>query len=57
MNYLLGELERLSYLDRRGRPDDQRSKRVHLASRGEALRRAIRRTVTKIEAKKDRLIF
>ena len=50
MNYLLGQLEHLGYLDRRDDPDDLRSKRVHLTPRGEALRRAIRRTVTKIEA-------
>lgn len=50
MNYLLGQLEQLGYLDRRDDPDDLRSKRVHLTSRGEALRRAIRRTVTQIEA-------
>ena len=50
MNYLLGQLEQLGYLDRRDDPDDLRSKRVHLTRRGEALRRAIRRTVTTIEA-------
>lgn len=50
MNYLLGQLERLGYLDRRDDPDDLRSKRVYLTPRGEALRQAIRRTVTKIEA-------
>ncbi len=50
MNYLLGQLEHLGYLCRRDDPDDLRSKRVHLTPRGEALRRAIRRTVTKIEA-------
>ena len=50
MNYLLGQLEHLGYLDRRDDPDDLRSKRVHLTPRGEALKRAIRRTVIKIEA-------
>src|SRR5215216_3753580 len=30
MNYLLGQLEQLGYLDRREDPTDQRSKRVHL---------------------------
>ena len=49
MNYLLGQLEQLGYVDRRDDPDDQRSKRVHLTRRGEALRAAIRRTVTAIE--------
>src|SRR4051812_2566014 len=49
MNYLLGQLEQLGYLHRRDDPDDQRSKRVHLTERGQALRRSIRRTVSKIE--------
>ena len=50
MNYLLGQLEQLGYVERREDPDDLRSKRVHFTTRGEALQRAIRRTVTKIEA-------
>lgn len=50
MNYLLGQLEQLGYVERRDDPDDLRSKRVHMTARGEALRRTIRRTVTKIEA-------
>src|SRR5437867_10897756 len=34
LNYQLGELERLDYLERRPDPDDQRSKRVALTPRG-----------------------
>ena len=34
LNYLLGELERLDYLERRPDPDDLRSKRVVLTPRG-----------------------
>ena len=34
LNYLLGELERLDYLERRPDPDDLRSKRVALTPRG-----------------------
>ena len=49
MNYLLGQLEGLGYVERRDDPDDQRSKRVHLTARGESLRVVIRRTVGKIE--------
>lgn len=49
MNYLLGQLERLGYVERRDDPEDLRSKRVHLTARGEALRRVIRRTVSTIE--------
>lgn len=49
MNYLLGQLEHRGYLRRIDDPDDQRSKRVHLTERGEALREVIRRTVGDIE--------
>ena len=34
LNYLLGELERLGYLERRPDPDDLRSKRIALTARG-----------------------
>ena len=34
LNYLLGELERLGYVERRPDPDDLRSKRVALTARG-----------------------
>src|SRR5438067_7776965 len=34
LNYLLGQLERLDYLERRADPDDRRSKRVALTPRG-----------------------
>lgn len=49
MNYLLGQLEGLGYVERRDDPDDQRSKRVHLTTRGEELRTVIRATVGSIE--------
>src|SRR5438874_11030618 len=45
LNYLLGELERLGYLERRPDPDDLRSKRVALTSRGIAAVAAIRAAV------------
>lgn len=54
MNYLLGQLEGLGYVDRQDDPDDQRSKRVHLTARGEALRTVIRRTVGAIEDELER---
>jgi DNA-binding MarR family transcriptional regulator len=50
MNYLLGQLEQLGYLIREDDPDDQRSKRIQLTARGEAVRRTIRRTVRQIES-------
>jgi DNA-binding MarR family transcriptional regulator len=50
MNYLLGQLERLGYLTRRGDAEDQRYKRVHLTARGQAAGRAIREIVREVEA-------
>ena len=49
LNYLLGELERLGYLERRPDPDDLRSKRVALTPRGSAAIRVIREAVGEIE--------
>jgi DNA-binding MarR family transcriptional regulator len=50
LNYLLGELERLGYLERRPDPDDLRSKRVALTPRGTAAIGVIRDAVGEIEA-------
>ena len=50
LNYLLGELERLGYLERRPDPDDLRSKRVGLTRRGTAAIRVIREAVGEVEA-------
>jgi DNA-binding MarR family transcriptional regulator len=50
MNYLLGQMQQLGYLTRDDDPDDQRFKRVHLTERGRAAARAIRESVTEIEA-------
>ncbi len=49
LNYLLGELERLGYLDRRPDPDDLRSKRIVLTVRGIAAVAAIRDAVADLE--------
>src|SRR5918994_428559 len=49
LNYLLGELERLEYLQRRPDPDDLRSKRVALTRRGAAAIDVIRDAVAEIE--------
>jgi len=49
VNYLLGELERLGYLERRADPDDRRSKRIALTRRGELAGRTIRDAVSEIE--------
>jgi DNA-binding MarR family transcriptional regulator len=50
LNYLLGELERLGYLERRPDPDDLRSKRVALTRRGVSAIRVIREAVEEMEA-------
>ena len=49
LNYLLGELERLGYLERRADPDDLRSKRIALTPRGIAAVGVIREAVGEIE--------
>jgi DNA-binding MarR family transcriptional regulator len=49
VNHLLGQLERLGYLERRPDPDDLRSKRVALTRRGKAAVRVIREAVTEVE--------
>lgn len=49
MNYLLGQLEALGYLERRSDPEDLRSKRVHLTERGEATKEVIRAAVREVE--------
>src|SRR3990170_9132044 len=50
LNYLLGELERLDYLERRPDPDDLRSKRVALTPRGTSAISVIREAVGEVEA-------
>ncbi len=49
LNYLLGELERLDYLERRPDPDDLRSKRVALTPRGTSAIHVIREAVGEVE--------
>jgi DNA-binding MarR family transcriptional regulator len=49
LNYLLGELERLGYLERRADPDDRRSRRIGLTSRGVGAVGVIREAVSEIE--------
>jgi DNA-binding MarR family transcriptional regulator len=50
LNHLLGQLERLGYLERRPDPDDRRSKRLVLTRRGTAAITVIRDSVGEIEA-------
>jgi DNA-binding MarR family transcriptional regulator len=49
LNYLLGELERLGYLERRPDPQDLRSRRIALTRRGEHAIEVIRDAVAEIE--------
>src|SRR6266536_5411341 len=49
LNYLLGELERLGYLERRADPDDLRSKRIALTRRGASVVPVIRAAVIEVE--------
>lgn len=50
LNYLLRELERLGYLERKPHPDDLRSKRIVLTQRGIAAVGVIRDAVAEVEA-------
>jgi len=49
LNYLLGELERLGYLERRPDPDDLRSRRIALTERGQRIIPVIREAVAELE--------
>jgi DNA-binding MarR family transcriptional regulator len=49
LNYLLGQLERLEYLERLPDPDDQRSKRIAVLPRGRSAIHVIRDAVGEIE--------
>jgi DNA-binding MarR family transcriptional regulator len=49
LNYLLGDLERLGYLERLPDPDDRRSRRIALTERGRALIPVIRGAVSDTE--------
>jgi DNA-binding MarR family transcriptional regulator len=50
LNYLLGELERLGYLERMPDPDDLRSKRIALTERGNTIVPVIRGAVAELES-------
>ena len=50
LNYLLGELERLGYIERLPNPDDLRSRRISVTKRGDAIAAVIREAVAEIEA-------
>jgi DNA-binding MarR family transcriptional regulator len=49
LNYLLGQLERLGYLERHADPRDQRFTRIALTDRGQRAARAMRDIVLEVE--------
>lgn len=49
LNYILGDLERLGYLERHPDPDDRRARRIAITDRGLALVPVIRNAVSEIE--------
>lgn len=49
VNYLLGELERRGYVQRRADPDDLRSRRIVLTRRGEQAAWVMREAVAEVE--------
>jgi DNA-binding MarR family transcriptional regulator len=49
LNYLLGQLEELGYLERNDDPDDRRSKRVRVTKRGWDAGQAMRAAVGEVE--------
>ncbi len=50
LNYLLGQMEQLGYLVREDDAEDQRSKRIRVTPRGDAMIAAIREIVHEVEA-------
>jgi DNA-binding MarR family transcriptional regulator len=54
LNYLLGQLERLGYLQRNDDPRDQRFKRIALTDRGRRAAQAMRDIVRHIESEWER---
>jgi DNA-binding MarR family transcriptional regulator len=49
LNYILGQVEDLGYVERRIDPADQRSKRIALTARGRKAGQVMRRTVAELE--------
>ena len=49
LNYLLGQLERLGYLERVNDPDDLRGKRIHVTERGDAAIGTMRAAIRDLE--------
>jgi DNA-binding MarR family transcriptional regulator len=56
LNYLLGDLERLGYLERRPDQDDSRGRRICLTERGRAATRVMRSAARSVEREWERRI-
>ncbi len=56
VNYQLGELERMGYIERRPHPDDLRAKQVVLTERGIAAGLVMREAVAEVEAEWSELL-
>jgi DNA-binding MarR family transcriptional regulator len=56
LNYLLGNLERAGYLERRPHPDDSRSRRIVLTARGLGAVKVIRDAVAELETSWTQLL-
>ena len=54
VNHLLGQMERLGYLERRDDRDDLRSRRVYLTGRGKSVVVTIREAVMEVEREWER---
>jgi len=54
VNHLLGQLERLGYLERLDDPDDLRSRRIHLTPRGRSAGLTMREAVNEVEREWER---
>jgi DNA-binding MarR family transcriptional regulator len=56
LNYMLGQLERLGYLERRADPGDLRSRRIYATARGDAAIDVIRDAVREVEREWSRAL-
>ena len=54
INHMLGQLERLGYLERQDDPDDRRARRIHVTPRGRAAALVMRDTVVEVEREWER---
>ena len=56
LNYLLGQLEELGYLERVPDPDDARARRIRVTARGDAAIEVVRAAVREVEREWERAL-